>query len=918
MSIGIKGANGTVANGSITNVKLADVPQDTFKGRVASGTGVPKDLSIVDFTGVLPVNGDFVLGFNASGGLKTFVADKLLNTMSTAVTSASSPSIDVDSMQQYNITALASAVSFPIPSGTPTNGQKLIIRIKDNGTARAITWDAIFRGVNLTLPAITIVGDTLYLEAYYNSTDSKWDIVKVTTAVTAGVTGSGTADYLARWTPSGTVLGNSIIRDDGTNVGVGIAPDSSSLMYLYTASLDNGINLYNSKGSANATGIWATADGATGINNIGLRGSAVNATTGRNIGVYGEFAMISTLGLSSTLSGGQGSGGVFTSARATGKAFGVVGIAGATANQASATNVGGLFKAINAGTNYAIQLQDGTQGAGKFLKSITADGEANWASITASDVSGIFTGGGTTNFVARWTSGTALGDGSMRDNGSTTSIGDSLNPDIKLLVYKTDSAGAGSAIAGLNNSTNAGINVGVNGQSYGTAPSGTNVGGYFFASGGANNYAIKLQDGTQGSGKFLKSIDADGNANWATITSSDIGSINTNRILGRYSAGVGAVQELQIGSGLSLSGGGTLSASISGSGTADYLARWTPNGTTLGNGIFRDNGTTAGINTAPQATSLISTTSNLNITIDSNNSKSTGDPVVISAVMNGGATTTTSTGIKSLVGDTTGIAYGIYSEYQKLTGSIADSTFVSAGDGVAGYFKAFATTGNVYGVIGVASPVGSQPSATNIGGRFYAKFGGSNYSVQLQDGTEGSGKFLKSVSADGKANWASILVSDITNSTSLALGLGSIELGHATDTTITRVSAGVIAVEGVTVATATNTLTLTNKRITSRVQSVTSASTVTPNADSDDSVEITAQAAALTIASPSGTPTSHQKLIIRIKDNATARAITWNAIYRAIGVTLPTTTVISKTMYLGFIYNVADTKWDCVAVNQEA
>lgn len=42
---------------------------------------------------------------------------------------------------------------------------------------------------------------------------------------------------------------------------------------------------------------------------------------------------------------------------------------------------------------------------------------------------------------------------------------------------------------------------------------------------------------------------------------------------------------------------------------------------------------------------------------------------------------------------------------------------------------------------------------------------------------------------------------------------GNIELGHASDTTISRVSAGVIAVEGVTVATASNTLTLSNKSV---------------------------------------------------------------------------------------------------------
>ena len=64
-------------------------------------------------------------------------------------------------------------------------------------------------------------------------------------------------------------------------------------------------------------------------------------------------------------------------------------------------------------------------------------------------------------------------------------------------------------------------------------------------------------------------------------------------------------------------------------------------------------------------------------------------------------------------------------------------------------------------------------------------------------------------------NCTGLPVSGITASTSTALGVGSIELGHATDTTIARSSAGVVTIEGVTIATASNTLTLTNKTLTS-------------------------------------------------------------------------------------------------------
>ena len=55
---------------------------------------------------------------------------------------------------------------------------------------------------------------------------------------------------------------------------------------------------------------------------------------------------------------------------------------------------------------------------------------------------------------------------------------------------------------------------------------------------------------------------------------------------------------------------------------------------------------------------------------------------------------------------------------------------------------------------------------------------------------------LGTPSAVTLTNGTGLPVSGITASTSAALGVGTIELGHATDTTISRASAGVIAVEG--------------------------------------------------------------------------------------------------------------------------
>lgn len=114
--------------------------------------------------------------------------------------------------------------------------------------------------------------------------------------------------------------------------------------------------------------------------------------------------------------------------------------------------------------------------------------------------------------------------------------------------------------------------------------------------------------------------------------------------------------------------------------------------------------------------------------------------------------------------------------------------------------------------------------------------------------------------------------------------------------------------------TASSTSTLTNKRITRRIGTSASAATHTIDSDSYDVFTVTAQAEAVTFAAPSGTPDNGQTLVIRIKDNGTARAITWNAIFRDGDVSLPTTTVLSQTMYCGFMYNSTDTKWDCLAV----
>lgn len=107
-----------------------------------------------------------------------------------------------------------------------------------------------------------------------------------------------------------------------------------------------------------------------------------------------------------------------------------------------------------------------------------------------------------------------------------------------------------------------------------------------------------------------------------------------------------------------------------------------------------------------------------------------------------------------------------------------------------------------------------------------------------------------------------------------------------------------------------------------RVSSVNSAtSPLVWNSNNFDVYELIAQAAALTINADLGTPQNGQQVLFRIKDNGTARALTWTTGvskgFREMGVTLPTTTVQSKTVYIGAIYNANDARWDAIAVGQE-
>lgn len=132
-----------------------------FYFKNTAGTTVGSILS----TGVLDVTGSFTVA-----GTDVRSATRVLTYSGASAT----PTTAYDMMA---ITATG-ALTINAPTGTPVNGQGLVLRIADNGTARTIAFNAAYvAAVGASLPTTTVVGKYLYVACVYNSTAAKWDVV---------------------------------------------------------------------------------------------------------------------------------------------------------------------------------------------------------------------------------------------------------------------------------------------------------------------------------------------------------------------------------------------------------------------------------------------------------------------------------------------------------------------------------------------------------------------------------------------------------------------------------------------------------------------------------------------------------------------------------------------------------------------
>jgi hypothetical protein len=283
-----------------------------------------------------------------------------------------------------------------------------------------------------------------------------------------------------------------------------------------------------------------------------------------------------------------------------------------------------------------------------------------------------------------------------------------------------------------------------------------------------------------------------------------------------------------------------------------------------------------------------------------NNAVHIGQETILKVVNNTGSTIAFGSAVYI-----TNVASG--SSYPNIALAKADVASTAA---VIGITNTAITNGSIGYVVSAGMVTGINTSGLNVGDILYL----SPYSAgQIMGTVPPTGYVIQvGVCAYGHASLGSIYTKQTTP---LAISANIVNVGQIA---IANGGTGASTLAGASIVTYTGSATLTNKRIDPRVTSAASASTLTPDVSAADIYAYTALAAGLTINAPIGTPVDGDKLMFRLLDNGTARALTWNATYTVIGVTLPTTTTISKTTYVGCIYNANNTRWDVVAVTTQA
>lgn len=145
----------------------------------ASGNGTPEAGTFAALTAAAitaasaALSGALTVGGNASitGNLEVTGTARIIPA------SVASAATITPTSQIYDVTAQAVTGAIAVPSFATQNGMSLVLRIRDNGTGRALSFASGYLNVSgLDTPTTTIANKLLTIGAIYNSANSKWEI----------------------------------------------------------------------------------------------------------------------------------------------------------------------------------------------------------------------------------------------------------------------------------------------------------------------------------------------------------------------------------------------------------------------------------------------------------------------------------------------------------------------------------------------------------------------------------------------------------------------------------------------------------------------------------------------------------------------------------------------------------------------
>jgi len=196
IAISNNSATNSTLTGALTVVGGIGVGGGLYVGGIITATNIYVGPYAVSTASALTIQyGGTNLGSAAVLNFSTGTTATLINSIVTVsttpgqfkpniynTTSIATATIDVSVTDQYNITVTASTTFITTSSVTvPNDGQRLMIRIRGDGTARNITWTqnatGQFRIIGIAPPTITSSNKLAYVACIYNAPDGYWDIV---------------------------------------------------------------------------------------------------------------------------------------------------------------------------------------------------------------------------------------------------------------------------------------------------------------------------------------------------------------------------------------------------------------------------------------------------------------------------------------------------------------------------------------------------------------------------------------------------------------------------------------------------------------------------------------------------------------------------------------------------------------------